>query len=270
MGRVRLDTLLAERGLAESRQKAQALVMAGVVTVDGTRAQKSGQLVRLDAALEVKKREPYVSRGGYKLAHALDRFGISVDGLVAVDVGASTGGFTDVLLQRGARRVYAVDVGYGQLHARLRADARVIVLDRTNVRQLETLPDEPDLATVDVSFISLRLVIPVLHRLLKRGSSMIVLVKPQFEAGRDEVGRGGVVRSAATHRRVLEELAAWLITEDLSLRGITASPIRGPAGNVEFLAWLGPVGRKQLPARDLIERALAEAHGVDWKEASRA
>lgn len=259
MPRVRLDNLLAERGLAESREKARALILAGAVVVDGAAAEKAGQLVSTDSAIAVREAEPYVSRGGYKLAHALDRFALAVGGLIAVDIGASTGGFTDVLLQRGARRVYAVDVGRGQLHWRLRSDPRVVLLDRTNARYLQELPEQPEFATIDVSFISLRLVVPPVHRLLAAGSSMIVLVKPQFEAGRPEVGRGGVVRSSAVHRRVLESLAEWLLEQELGLGGLTASPIRGPAGNVEFLAWLRPASAALPPLdENLIEQALAE------------
>lgn len=269
MARVRLDVLLAERGLAESREKAQALIMAGAVAVDGVVAAKAGQTISPDANLTVRPADPYVSRGGYKLARALDWFGLSVDGLAVVDVGASTGGFTDVLLQRGARRVYAVDVGRGQLHQRLRSDPRVVALDRTNARYLESLPEVAAFATVDVSFISLKLVVPPIHRLLAPGSSMIVLVKPQFEAGRAEVGRGGVVRSAAVHRRVLEGVATWLPAHGLGLWDVVASPIRGPAGNAEFLAWLRPGGVELASARPGIERALVEVHGGDGTEGAR-
>jgi 23S rRNA (cytidine1920-2'-O)/16S rRNA (cytidine1409-2'-O)-methyltransferase len=260
MARVRLDVLLTERSLAQSRQKAQALIMAGAVTVDGAPAHKAGQLVPSDARVHVRRREPYASRGGYKLAHALDRFGLSVAGLVVVDVGASTGGFTDVLLQRGARRVYAVDVGRGQLHQRLRADPRVVVLERTNARYLQTLPERPEFATIDVSFISLRLIAPPVRRLLVPGSSMIVLVKPQFEAGRGQVGRGGIVRSPEVHRSVLVDFAAWIAEEGIGLRGLTPSPIRGTEGNVEFLAWLSTSAEDLPLRRELIERALAETH----------
>jgi 23S rRNA (cytidine1920-2'-O)/16S rRNA (cytidine1409-2'-O)-methyltransferase len=270
MSRVRLDALLAERGLADSREKAQALIMAGAVTVNREPAQKAGQLVAPGAEIAVRQAQPYVSRGGYKLAHALDCFGISVKDRVALDVGASTGGFTDVLLQRGARRVYAVDVGYGQLHSRLRGDPRVVVLERTNARHLEVLPEPAQLATVDVSFISLRLVLPPVRRLLKPDSSMIVLIKPQFEAGRQEVSRGGVVRSAATHRRVLEDLADWLRTQQLSLRGLVPSPISGPAGNVEFLAWLGLDVSQEVSPATLIERALPQALGDQSRGAGHA
>jgi 23S rRNA (cytidine1920-2'-O)/16S rRNA (cytidine1409-2'-O)-methyltransferase len=259
MARVRLDQLLTERGLAESRVSAQALIMAGQVTVAGSPAAKPGQLVPADAVLSVREPPRFASRGGFKLEHALDRFGVAVEGLVVVDVGASTGGFTDVLLQRGARRVYAVDVGHGQLHWRLREDARVVVMERTNARYLETLPERPQLATVDVSFISLRLILPPVNRVLAPGSTMIVLVKPQFEAGRDDVGRGGVVRSEVVHRRVLQDLAAWVPAHGLAVQDVVASPIRGPAGNAEFLALISP----GLPPPDLaaaIDAALEQVH----------
>ena len=269
MSRIRLDVLLTERGLAESREKAQALIMAGRVVVAGAPGLKPGQRVAPDVRIELRAVEPYVSRGGHKLAYALDQFGLSIDGLVVVDVGASTGGFTDVLLQRGARRVFAVDVGRGQLHNRLAADPRVVALERTNARYLESLPEQPDLATFDVSFISLRLVIPPVYRLLKPGSSMIALVKPQFEAGRGQVERGGVVRSPTVHRRVLLDFTAWLSSVPLSLGGLVPSPLRGPAGNVEFLALLRPpTAREQAPAEMLIEEAMkrldeTQARGPD-------
>jgi 23S rRNA (cytidine1920-2'-O)/16S rRNA (cytidine1409-2'-O)-methyltransferase len=236
------------------------LILAGVVFVDGKRAAKAGDLVDPDAELSVQSASPYVSRGGYKLAHALDRFAVDVSGLTVADVGASTGGFTDVLLQRGAARVYAIDVGRGQLHWRLRTDPRVRVLDRTNVRFLEALPELAALATIDVSFISLRLVVPAVLRLLRAGSSMIVLVKPQFEAGREDVGRGGVVRSPGVHQRVLETFATWLPEFGLGLAGLVVSPIKGPAGNIEFLGWLVPA-RSDLPgSARLVEAAMTEAH----------
>jgi 23S rRNA (cytidine1920-2'-O)/16S rRNA (cytidine1409-2'-O)-methyltransferase len=266
--RVRLDLLLTEQGLAESRQKAQALILAGQVLVDGSPGLKPGQQVAADARLTLKAVEPYVSRGGYKLAAALDRFGIDVGGLVVLDGGASTGGFTDVLLQRGASRVYAVDVGRGQLHARLRADPRVAVLDRTNLRYLEALPERPDLAVLDLSFISLRLVVPAVRRLLAPGSSMIALVKPQFEAGRSEVGRGGVVRSPAVHRKVLGGLSAWLAAESLEIRALVPSPIRGPAGNVEFLALIAPLGSPPGPVEQLIDEALQQVERPNVPERS--
>jgi 23S rRNA (cytidine1920-2'-O)/16S rRNA (cytidine1409-2'-O)-methyltransferase len=239
--RPRLDVLLVQRGLAESRERAQALILAGAVRVDGQVAMRAGVRVAADAAVEVGASAlPYVSRGGLKLAHALDTFGLDVRGLVALDAGASTGGFTDVLLQRGAARVYAVDVGYGQLAWSLRQDPRVVVLERTNVRYLARLPDGAlaDLATVDVSFISLAKVLPAILRLLTLEAFVVALVKPQFEAGPRQVGRDGVVHEPAVHRQVLEDVTAWAGAQALAVRGLTRSPVRGPAGNVEFLVWL--------------------------------
>lgn len=229
---------MAERHLAESRARARALIMAGSVSVDGRVETKPGSMVRADAEIIVREGLPYVSRGGLKLAHALDRFGIEVAGRVCLDVGASTGGFTDVLLQRGARRVYAVDVGYGQLHWRLRNDPRVVVMERTNIRTLERLPEPIDLASIDVSFISLKLVLPPTRRLLAERGIVVALVKPQFEAGRKQVGKGGVVRDREVHRQVLEQIAAFAHGLGFSIIGVTASPILGPAGNREFLMGL--------------------------------
>ena len=239
--KVRLDLLLVERGLAPTRAKAQALVMAGQVYVAGQKRTKAGEQIALDAPLEVRGGLDYVGRGGVKLAHALDVFGVDVTGLVALDVGACTGGFTDVLLQRGARRVYAIDVGYGQLAYELRVDPRVVVLERTNIRHLETLPDGAlaDCGVVDVSFISLRLVLPAMQRLIQPGGFVVALIKPQFEAGPNDVGKGGIVRDPDVHRRVLQEVIEAAAGMGLALRGLTRSPITGAAGNTEFLAWLG-------------------------------
>lgn len=248
MTRTRLDQLLVTRGLAETRSRARALLMAGQVRVNGQVQTKAGMAV--DAASEIMLTHtlPYVSRGGYKLAHALDTFALSPAGLLALDVGASTGGFTDVLLQRGARRVYAVDVGYGQLDWQLRQDERVVVLERTNIRTLEHLPlsapsqDAPQIqaACIDVSFISLRLVLPAVQRLIMPDAWIVALVKPQFEAGRHAVGKGGVVRDPATHRQVLHDVVGAAIASGLVAHGVTRSPIMGPAGNIEFLLWLQP------------------------------
>ncbi|MFQ3664342.1 MAG: TlyA family RNA methyltransferase [Chloroflexaceae bacterium] len=244
MAKTRLDQLLVTRGLAETRSKAQALVLAGSVRVAGQPATRPGLLVDENAAVEVIAALPYVSRGGYKLAHALDVFGLRPAGLIALDVGSSTGGFTDVLLQRGAAHVYAVDVGYGLLDYRLRSDPRVTVLERTNIRHLEALPEGviADCATIDVSFISLRLVLPVVRRLLRPTGWIVALIKPQFEAGPEQVGRGGVVRDPAVHRAVLHNVLATAAELDLTPCGLTRSPITGPAGNIEFLAWLQPGG----------------------------
>lgn len=234
----RLDVLLVNQGLVESRTKAQRLIMAGAVRVNGQVVTKAGTRVPKDAALVVEAAQPYVSRGGYKLAAALDTFGVDVRGMVAADVGASTGGFTDVLLQRGARRVYAIDVGYGQLAWKLREDARVVVMERTNARYLERLPEVVDLATIDASFISLRLLLPAVRKWLHDQGNVIALIKPQFEAGREQVGKGGVVRDPAVHKQVLHDLMKWAYESGWHVGGLTYSPIRGPAGNIEFLWWL--------------------------------
>ncbi len=238
MKKSRLDLLLVERGLAPTREKARALILAGLVEVGGRRAEKAGESFPLEARVDVAgAAHPYVSRGGVKLAAALDRLGLDPSGLACLDVGASTGGFTDCLLQRGAARVYAVDVGHGQLDARLRADPRVIVRERVNARSLSRAeaPEEIDLAVVDVSFISLRLVLPAVVPLIRKGGAIVVLVKPQFEAGRGEVPRGGVVRSAETRHRVLAEIEEAGRGLGLEVLGSLASPIRGARGNEEFL-----------------------------------
>jgi 23S rRNA (cytidine1920-2'-O)/16S rRNA (cytidine1409-2'-O)-methyltransferase len=225
----RLDVLLVERGLAESRAQAQALVLAG--RVPGY--EKPGTQVDETAELEVERPPPYVSRGGEKLAHALDAFGVDPRGRDCLDVGASTGGFTDVLLQRGAARVVAVDVGYGQLHERVRGDSRVTVMERTNARELRELPFAPDLVVADVSFISLRLVLPPALRLAKQGWEAVVLVKPQFEAGKREVGKGGVVRDVEVRRRVVREIAAVALGWQAETVGVVDSGLPGPKGNRE-------------------------------------
>jgi 23S rRNA (cytidine1920-2'-O)/16S rRNA (cytidine1409-2'-O)-methyltransferase len=241
LAKSRLDLLLVARGLAATRERAQALVMAGEVLVDGLPAAKPGMSVAADAALVVRAALPYVSRGGVKLAHGLDAFGLDVAGRVALDVGASTGGFTDCLLQRGAARVYAVDVGYGQLDWKLRQDPRVVVLEKTNIRYLASLPERPNLAVADASFISLRLVLPAIWRLTATQTDAVALVKPQFEAGRGQVGKGGVVRDPAVRQAVVDDLAAWAAANGWQVGGVVASPITGPAGNVEFLMRLAKV-----------------------------
>ncbi len=234
----RLDNLLVDRGLAPSREKARALIMAGQVVVGDHAADKAGQMVPLEAEIRLKgETNPFVSRGGLKLEKALRDFAIDVTGLVALDVGASTGGFTDCLLQRGAARVFAVDVGYGQLAWKLRDDRRVVNLEKTNIRYLEpaTLGAVPDLAVIDASFISLDKVLPAVLRLIKNDGTIIALVKPQFEVGKGEVGKGGVVRDEAKHRRVIETVSAEATTLGLTVRGVTESPITGSKGNREFL-----------------------------------
>jgi 23S rRNA (cytidine1920-2'-O)/16S rRNA (cytidine1409-2'-O)-methyltransferase len=245
MPRHRLDLLLVARGLAPSREKAQGMILAGQVEVEGRRVDKAGTPVAEDAEVRVAGPEhPYVSRGGVKLAAALDAFSIDPSGLVCVDVGASTGGFTDCLLQRGARRVYAIDVGYGQLDARLRGDPRVVALEKVNARALtrDHLPEAPSLAVMDLSFISVRLVLPALVPLLAAGATVVVLVKPQFEAGRAEVGRGGIVRSDRVRDRVVAEVGGAARALGLEVLGSIPSPIRGAKGNQEFLLALRAPG----------------------------
>jgi 23S rRNA (cytidine1920-2'-O)/16S rRNA (cytidine1409-2'-O)-methyltransferase len=239
----RLDLLLVERGLAESRTQAQALVMAGRVPGHS----KAGEQVDEDAQLEVTAPPPYVSRAGHKLANALDAFGIDVAGLDALDVGASTGGFTDVLLQRGAARVIALDVGYGQLHDKIRRDPRVTVLERVNARSLTDLPFSPRLVVCDVSFISVKLALPPALRLAAPGWQALVLVKPQFEAGRAETPKG-VVRDRAVQRRVVHEVAAALVEAEGEPRGVIDSGLPGPKGNHEFVLHLVQRERAELPA----------------------
>lgn len=257
----RLDVLLVARGLAESREQAQRLIMAGEVLVNDTVNDKPGKSVPEDVMLRVRTPLPYVSRGGVKLAAALDAFGLDVTGLVAVDVGASTGGFTDCLLQRGVAQVYAIDVGYGQLAWKLRADARVVNLERTNIRYLASLPNGvlADLAVIDASFISLALVLPATLNLLTPQAQVVALIKPQFEAGKEQVGKGGVVRDAKVHRRVLEETIAWARQCGLTVAGLIVSPLLGPAGNVEFLIWLQRVGSPSLQTEPAIQAALQAA-----------
>ncbi len=238
--KIRIDQLLVERGLAESRTRAQALVMAGQVMLGDKKADKPGLQVAEDAEISVKGQDhPWVSRGGIKLAHALEQFGIDVTGMVAIDVGSSTGGFTDVLLSKGAAKVYAVDSGTNQLAWKLRQDPRVVVHEQTSARILtaEHIPEPADLIVCDASFISLAKVLERPMSFAKPGAQMIALIKPQFEAGRGEVGKGGVVRDAAIHTRVCDEVSAWLEESGWSVKGLTESPITGPKGNVEFLIW---------------------------------
>ncbi len=250
MARIRLDQLLVERSLVQSRAEAQALIVGGAVELDGTRRLKPGQLVAEDALVSLAKRPRWASRAGAKLEHALDAFGIDPSGMVALDAGASTGGFTDVLLERGARVVYAVDVGRGQLIDRLRRDERVVSMERTNLRNLRQLPEPIDLATLDLSFISLALVLPAVRALLADAGRVVALVKPQFEAGREDVPRGGVVRDASVRERVLHEVAASAAELGLQPLNVTRSPITGTDGNVEFLIHLSPDG---VPPADLGE-----------------
>ncbi len=239
--KVRLDRLLVDRGIAPTRERAKALILAGIVTVDGGRVDKAGTLVAPDAEIRLRGEDhPYVSRGGVKLRGALDRFGIDVTGLVALDVGASTGGFTDCLLQAGARKVYAVDVGYGQFAWKLRKDERVVLFEKTNIRFFDGrgIDDPIDIATVDTSFISLKLVLPRVVSLVSEKSKILALIKPQFEVGKGEVGRKGVVADPAVHERVIEDIAEFCRGLRLTVEGSCESPLPGPAGNREFFIYL--------------------------------
>ncbi|MEY8259978.1 TlyA family RNA methyltransferase [Oscillospiraceae bacterium 50-60] len=261
--KTRLDVLLVERGGLESRQKAQATIMSGLVYVGGRRMDKPGAAVPDDAEIEIRGNTlQYVSRGGLKLEKAMASFPITLAGAVCADIGASTGGFTDCMLQNGADKVYAVDVGYGQLAWRLRSDERVVCLERTNARYLsrEHIPEELDFASVDVSFISLKLILPPLCALLREGGHAASLIKPQFEAGREKVGKKGVVRDPAVHREVLERFLEHAQAAGFAVLGLTYSPIRGPEGNIEYLGYLekGPWA----PVEFDLEALVAESHQV--------
>ena len=255
--KIRLDVLLVQRALQESRQKAQATIMSGQVFVDGQRVDKPGAPVAEDADIEVRGGLRYVSRGGLKLEKAMDLWPVHLEGAVCMDIGASTGGFTDCMLQNGAARVYAVDVGYGQLAWKLREDPRVVCLERTNARYLthEQVPDELDFASVDVSFISLKLILPPLNGILKDGGHAACLVKPQFEAGREKVGKKGVVRDPNVHLEVLEHFLGHARESGFAVLGLTFSPIRGPEGNIEYLGYLekGPWQDRTFDLKALVD-----------------
>ena len=259
--KTRLDVLLVERGLQESRQKAQATIMSGLVFVKGQRVDKPGTAVPNDAEIEVRGNVlKYVSRGGLKLEKAMATFPVKLKDAVCGDIGASTGGFTDCMLQNGAAKVYAVDVGYGQLAWKLREDPRLVCLERTNARYLthEQIPDELDFASIDVSFISLKLILPAVHNVLKDGGHVACLVKPQFEAGKEKVGKKGVVRDPAVHLEVLEHFLEHAKESGFTVLGMTYSPIRGPEGNIEYLGYLE---KGEWQAREFDLKALvAESH----------
>jgi 23S rRNA (cytidine1920-2'-O)/16S rRNA (cytidine1409-2'-O)-methyltransferase len=240
MPKERLDSLLVARGLAENRSRAQAIIMAGEVTVNGSLLTKAGCLVTADAEICLKQKMPYVSRGGLKLEHALKEFGISVSGLACLDVGASTGGFTDCLLQHGAERVYALDVGHGQIDYRLRQNSRVTVMEKVNAHYPFELPGKVDLATMDVSFISVTMVLPNVLPHLGPDGEVVVLFKPQFEADRKDVGKGGVIRDPAVHAGCIGKFITWMNTNNWSLLNLTASPVTGADGNREFLMHMRP------------------------------
>jgi 23S rRNA (cytidine1920-2'-O)/16S rRNA (cytidine1409-2'-O)-methyltransferase len=254
---MRADQLLVDRGLAESRSRAQALILAGKVFSGERRIAKAGDALAPDTLLEVRGQDhPWVSRGGLKLDHALHHFGLSPAGRISLDIGASTGGFTDVLLQRGAARVYAIDVGHGILDYRLRIDPRVVVLERTNARYLTQLAEPVSLVTVDASFIGLRLLLPAARGWLEPGGEIVALIKPQFEAGRKQVGKGGIVKDPLVHRQVLVELLDWAQANGFGPAGLMPSPIKGTEGNVEFLVWLRPGQDAPFDAAAAIEAAL--------------
>jgi len=258
--KIRLDVALVERGLLESREKAARVILAGDVLVDGQRVDKAGALVTPGAKIELVARPRFVSRGGDKLAHALAVFAIQPRGRFAIDVGASTGGFTHCLLEQGAVKVYAVDVGHGQLDAKLRADGRVVVMEKTNARNLpvDSFPESPDLATVDISFISLEKVLPSVFGVLTSQGEAVVLVKPQFEVGKGQVGKGGVVRDGSHHRMVMARVARFAVLHGWHVRGVTASPLKGPKGNREFFLLLTKTGRTLSDLDALIAKVTAE------------
>ena len=264
--KTRLDVLLTERGLLDSRQKAQATIMSGIVFVNGQRVDKVGTAVSNDALIEIRGTTlPYVSRGGLKLEKAMQTFPLTLTGKICADIGASTGGFTDCMLQNGAKKVYAVDVGYGQLDWKLRNDARVVCMERTNARYLthEEIPEELDFASVDVSFISLKLIFPALYGLLREGGEIVCLIKPQFEAGREKVGKKGVVRDPAVHLEVLEHFLIHAKENHFTVLGITYSPIRGPEGNIEYLGFLR---KSEEPDAAVDLQAIVEASHTALKE----
>ena len=241
MAKVRLDVALVEGGFAESREKAKRLIMAGIVYVNNQKSDKAGNTVKPDDVIEVRGQAlKYVSRGGLKLEKAMTVFPIDLSGFICADIGASTGGFTDCMLQNGASKVYAIDVGYGQLDWKLRTDERVVNLERTNFRYVtrEQIPEELDFASVDVSFISLSLILPVMRTLLKDGGSAVCLIKPQFEAGKENVGKKGVVREKSVHIAVIEKIIGLLEENKFSLLGLDFSPVKGPEGNIEYLCYI--------------------------------
>ena len=257
----RLDIAVLEKGLAESRERAQAYIMAGDVYLNGIKAVKAGQPVKPDDVVEVRSKSlPYVSRGGLKLEKAMKSFPISLNAKCCMDVGASTGGFTDCMLQNGAERVYSIDVGYGQLAWKLRSDSRVVNLERTNFRYVtrEQVPDEIDFASVDVSFISLSLIFPALYPLLKAEGEAVCLIKPQFEAGREKVGKNGVVREHGVHREVIEKIRGLALENHFDILGLDFSPVNGPKGYIEYLIYLKkaagePEDRSHVEAEALVE-----------------
>lgn len=263
----RLDVLLVQQGLANSRELAKAYIMAGNVYVDGQKEDKAGTKVAVTAKLEVKGNQmKYVSRGGYKLEKAMDVFGIRLNGKICLDIGASTGGFTDCMLQNGASKVYAIDVGYGQFAWKLRNDERVVCLEKTNVRYVthEQVPDEGDFASIDVSFISLAKVLPAVLGVLGEKGQLVCLIKPQFEAGREKVGKKGVVRDSSVHREVIEMIVEYVRTQSLGILGLDFSPIKGPEGNIEYLIYLDKSrsGMHEDEVQARVDTVVAQSHKI--------
>lgn len=263
----RLDVLLVQQGLANSRELAKAYIMAGNVYVDGQKEDKAGTKVAVTAKLEVKgNQRKYVSRGGYKLEKAMDVFSIRLDGKICLDIGASTGGFTDCMLQNGASKVYAIDVGYGQFAWKLRNDERVVCLEKTNVRYVthEQVPDEGDFASIDVSFISLTKVLPAVLGVLGEKGQLVCLIKPQFEAGREKVGKKGVVRDSSVHREVIEMIVEYVRTQSLGILGLDFSPIKGPEGNIEYLIYLDKSrsGMHEDEVQARVDTVVAQSHKI--------
>lgn len=266
--KIRLDVAVTERGLAESREKAKALIMAGQVYVNNVKSTKAGLNVKPDDCVEVRgEKMPYVSRGGYKLEKAVNEFGLKLDGCICMDIGASTGGFTDCMLMNGAKKVYSIDVGYGQLAWKLRTDERVVNLERTNFRYVtnETISDEIDFASVDVSFISLKLILPVMRQLLKDNGRAVCLIKPQFEAGKDKIGKKGVVREIETHYDVVNDIYNFVLENGFSVLALDYSPIKGPQGNIEYLIYLqksdSPVSHITVAIEQTVEKSHQSLNG---------
>lgn len=266
MAKERLDILLVEKGLAGSRERAKRMIMAGEVLVDGQKVDKAGTAVKAEAEIRLLGNDiPYVSRGGLKLAKAVETFGLELSGKTAADIGASTGGFTDCMLQYGAAKVYAIDVGYGQLAWKLRNDERVVNMERTNIRHVTPgmLGSPLDFASIDVAFISLTKVLPVACDLLKEGGEIAALIKPQFEAGREKVGKKGVVKDPAVHREVIEEVLGFAGEQGFAVRGLTYSPVKGPEGNIEYLAWLAKDDTEEDEVdEEMMDEVVRQAHAA--------
>ena len=263
MPKVRLDALLVERGLAGSRERAKRMIMAGEVLVDEQKIDKAGTMVKQEAAVRLLGHDlPYVSRGGLKLEKAIREFGVQLQGKTAADIGASTGGFTDCMLQNGAAKVYAIDVGYGQLAWKLRTDARVVNMERTNIRYVtsEDLGTALDFASIDVAFISLDKVLPVAWQLLSADGEVLALIKPQFEAGRENVGKKGVVRDPAVHEDVIRKVAAFARETGFCPLALTYSPVKGPEGNIEYLIYLTRAAGEDTVTEERLQEVVAEAH----------